>query len=268
MLKYTKLNTILTMRAEKEGNSTQIVIRQSSIVNCRREQKMATQAQIEANRQNAQKSTGPKTPAGKLIAARNAATHGLFSNRVLIASEDAAEYHTHRNALLEDLAPVGPMETILADRIVKLTWQLNRTTRLQACTFDTLMSNKDHQKLEKTELNAMDYCSVALMDELGISEEEYYKLLDEKGYAGMEEYIDDLIHRRQLQHLLTDNPQRRSDRTLGEVIYTDFSQSRALERLSMYERRIENSLYKTHLELQRLQMIRHKKEAEKLETGN
>ncbi len=36
---------------------------------------MSTQAQIEANRKNAQKSTGPKTPQGKLIASKNSTTH-------------------------------------------------------------------------------------------------------------------------------------------------------------------------------------------------
>ncbi|MBC8392819.1 MAG: hypothetical protein H8E17_09690 [Deltaproteobacteria bacterium] len=214
---------------------------------------MISEKQLAANRKNAQKSTGPKTPEGKAIASQNATTHGLRSSRVLIASENIAEYNTHRTALLKDLAPVGPMETILADRIVKLTWQLDRSARLQACTFDTLINSKDNQELEKVELNPLDYLSVDLLNDLGISEEEYAKLLDEKGYEGMREYIDDLIRRRQLEHLFL---QSRTDRTLGEVIYADFSQSRALERLSMYERRIENSLYKTHFELQRLQLIR------------
>ncbi len=219
---------------------------------------MATQAQIEANRRNAQKSTGPQTPGGKRIASLNSITHGLRSSRTLLTSEDPAEFDTHRNALFEDLAPVGPMETILAARIVTLTWQLNRATRLQACTLNTLIKNQDHQKQEKKQLSAMDYLDGNLMEELGISEQEYYKLLDAKGYKGMEEHIDNLIRERQLQDLFSEEPAHCGDQTLGEVIYADFSQSRALERLVMYERRIENSLYKTHLEFQRLQLSRQK----------
>ena len=223
---------------------------------------MTTPAQIEANRQNAQKSTGPKTPEGKAVASQNSTTHGLRSNRVLITSENSAEYNAHQNALLEDLAPVGAMETILADRIIKLTWQLNRSTRFQTCTFNTLIKNKAHQKLgKKVELKPMDYLRVDVLEGLGIFKEEYYKLLDEKGYDGMEKYIDNLIRQREMQNVFREDADHSGDQTLGEVVYADFSQSRALERLLMYERRIENSLYKAHLEFQRLQLLRQKRTA-------
>ena len=217
---------------------------------------MATPSQIEANRQNAQRSTGPKTPEGKAVVAQNAVTHGLRTSRTLIASEDPNEFERFRTGLLEELAPVGPMEAILAGRIVTLTWQLSRAAALQTCAINTLLRQQEQQKHQTPELTTMDYLSVELMDELGISEEEHYKIVDEKGYAGFEEHVNKLIRERQLQGLLTEDPQRRSDRLLGEVIFADFSRSRALERLAMYERRIESSLYRTHLELKRLQLLR------------
>jgi hypothetical protein len=52
---------------------------------------MSTQAQIKANRQNAQKSTGPKTDEGKAAASQNAVKHGLFAESV-IKGENEAEY--------------------------------------------------------------------------------------------------------------------------------------------------------------------------------
>ena len=227
---------------------------------------MSSQAQIQANRRNAQKSTGPKTEQGKSIVAQNAITHGLRSARILIASEDPTEFDAHQNALLEDLVPVGPMESILVDRIVTPTWQLNRAARLQTCTLNTLINKQDDQKQEKTKLRPMDYLDGDLMDELGISEQEHNEITETKGYAELERIVDDRIRERQLQGLFSEDPAHRGDKTLGEVIYADFSQSRALERLVMYERRIENSLFRTHLELERLQFRRQKKESANLKT--
>ena len=55
--------------------------------------------QLEANRKNAEKSTGPRTAEGKEIVSRNALKHGLFSRYLLLDDEDPAEYQ----ALLDDL---------------------------------------------------------------------------------------------------------------------------------------------------------------------
>jgi hypothetical protein len=53
---------------------------------------MTTERQIEANRQNAHASTGPRTPEGKAKVSRNPEKHGLFSRQVVIEGEDAAEF--------------------------------------------------------------------------------------------------------------------------------------------------------------------------------
>jgi hypothetical protein len=71
----------------------------------KREKKMATQAQIDANRQNAKKSTGPKTAKGKRKVARNAIKHGLCSMEAVIHGEEQEEYERHREAFLRELKP-------------------------------------------------------------------------------------------------------------------------------------------------------------------
>jgi hypothetical protein len=64
---------------------------------------MASQKRLTANRNNATRSTGPVTPAGKTRSSQNATTHGLTSKAVLLPGEDAAEYEHAKAALLRDL---------------------------------------------------------------------------------------------------------------------------------------------------------------------
>ena len=88
---------------------------------------MANASQIQANRQNSQKSTGPRTAEGKEISAKNAVKHGLFAHEAVITGENKEDYELFRDEFLAELAPIGAMESILAERIVSLTWRLQRT---------------------------------------------------------------------------------------------------------------------------------------------
>ena len=227
---------------------------------------MATPAQIKANRKNAQKSTGPRTPLGKAVASQNSTTHGLRSNRILITSDDPAEFAAHRTALLAELAPVGPMEAFLANRIVILTWHLTRAVRLQSESINTLAgeeTNAPHQPpLER--LPDWMFWDDNFIRKIGLSQKKYEAMTDENV---LEKYIRDWItdHPKELDEFYEEHEEYstpepaandKSDQgplSLGRMAVRDFSDTRVLERLLMYERRVENSLYKTHLELQRLQ---------------
>jgi hypothetical protein len=61
--------------------------------------------QIEANRRNAQQSTGPRTEAGKKTSSLNAPRHGLTSRVVVLPTEDFAAYKAFSEEFLLDLAP-------------------------------------------------------------------------------------------------------------------------------------------------------------------
>ena len=101
---------------------------------------MATQAQIQANRMNAQKSTGPRTAEGKAIASQNALKHGLLAQQTVIAGEDVGEFEFYRDELLGELAPAGATESVLAERVVSLSWRLRRAERAQNEAFDALLA--------------------------------------------------------------------------------------------------------------------------------
>src|SRR3954463_11435993 len=98
----------------------------------RREPTMTTARQIEANRRNALKSTGPRTLRGKSIVSPNAAPHGLDSTSPAIPRlEDPDAWHQHHEATVESLAPVGQVETDLAERVALILWPLRRVARFE-----------------------------------------------------------------------------------------------------------------------------------------
>jgi SEC-C motif len=93
---------------------------------------MASAAQIEANRLNAARSCGPKTPASKARSSRNHLKFGLFSTKNCVRPEETAEYTKLSKALWKDLSPIGPVEEMLAVEIVRAAWRLHRCTLAEA----------------------------------------------------------------------------------------------------------------------------------------
>jgi hypothetical protein len=93
---------------------------------------MVTERQIAANRLNAQRCTGPKTPEGKAAANRNAVTHGLTSSRGLLPGEKLEDFSDLRARVLAELAPDSAIEIELAERIASLLWRLRRVPAFEA----------------------------------------------------------------------------------------------------------------------------------------
>jgi hypothetical protein len=96
---------------------------------------MTSEKQARANRRNALKSTGPKTPDGKAAIRYNATKHGLLSREILLPGEDKAALRELDELLREELQPVGELENLLIDRIVAAHWRLRRLGRVEAGIF-------------------------------------------------------------------------------------------------------------------------------------
>jgi hypothetical protein len=93
-------------------------------------------ARAEASRQNGAKSRGPVTPAGKARAARNALKHGLRAEQhVVVEGESAEAFAAFEAALVTDLAPAGALQTLLAGRVARAAWRLERAERIEAELF-------------------------------------------------------------------------------------------------------------------------------------
>ena len=175
---------------------------------------MTTESQTLANRRNAQNSTGPRTNEGKSAVSQNAVKHGLSAAHIVITSESQAGFRLYRDQILAELTPASPMESMLAERIVTLSWRLKRTGRIQNQTIDALSAPDTSSPLTK---------------------------------------LTQSLLPKSLQPDPSESP---PELPLGRLAIKDFANARVLDRLLMYERRIEHSLYKTLLELQRLNLIK------------
>jgi len=88
-----------------------------------------------ANRRNALKSTGPKTPQGKARSSQNAISHRLSARATVVLDESVEEFDAFAQGIRDDLRPAGPMEIVLVDRIVHLSWKLRRIPKVEAELF-------------------------------------------------------------------------------------------------------------------------------------
>ena len=94
----------------------------------------ASAAQMEANRKNAQRSTGPRTPEGKERSRANALKHGMTGEGVVLLDEDAAEVALRNDELESELRPSGRMGRIMVHRIAMISVRLERSERNEFAT--------------------------------------------------------------------------------------------------------------------------------------
>ena len=93
---------------------------------------MTTKKQLQANRNNAKLSTGPKTDEGKQICAQNPLKHGLRSKHPVIPGEDPVEYQHKLDQLRADIRPINSLEDDLVEQIADTSWRLKRLARFEA----------------------------------------------------------------------------------------------------------------------------------------
>ena len=95
---------------------------------------MSTQAQIDANRQNAKKSTGPKTPEGRAASAANSTRHGLQANPTNLFENnphERSQYDTLKAKLLKQCLPEGELELQAFERYTFALFQADRARQLE-----------------------------------------------------------------------------------------------------------------------------------------
>jgi hypothetical protein len=96
---------------------------------------MTSLKQIEANRLNARKSTGPRTEEGKQRSSQNALRHGLTAETVISALECAADYQAFEAQIALDYQPRSSTDRELISRLASLLWRLRRSTSIETGLF-------------------------------------------------------------------------------------------------------------------------------------
>ena len=110
---------------------------------------MATDKQLQANRQNAKRSTGPKSPEGKARSRSNSWKHGLSAKLIMIVGEKADDFDRLRANLLDEYQPQSVLECEMVERLTIILWRLRRVP-----SFEVAILDARHQKVS----NQKDYC--------------------------------------------------------------------------------------------------------------
>src|SRR3954462_10574535 len=97
---------------------------------------MTSFKQIEANRRNARRSTGPTSEQGKLRSRRNAVRHGLTAETVIGALQDAEDYEAFEAAIIADYDAQSAVERELVLRLASLLWRIPRANTMETRLFD------------------------------------------------------------------------------------------------------------------------------------
>src|SRR3954469_4293189 len=97
---------------------------------------MTSFKQIEANRGNARRSTGPATQEGKLRSRQNAVRHGLTAETIIGALEDTEDYKAFEAAVIADYDAQSAVERELVLRLASLLWRIRRATTMETGLFE------------------------------------------------------------------------------------------------------------------------------------
>ena len=100
---------------------------------------MSSLKQVDANRLNALKSTGPKTSEGKERSRCNAIRHGLTAETVIVGFEDADDYEAFEATVIADYDARSAVERELVLRLASVLWRLRRATGIETALFDSVI---------------------------------------------------------------------------------------------------------------------------------
>ncbi len=107
---------------------------------------MLSQRQLDANRRNAQLSTGPRTPEGRAAVSLNALRHGLTAQIAVLPNENPEEFRELRDAFFDEYHPAGPTETLLVEQLATAAWRLRRVRALETGLFNIRISDLREDK--------------------------------------------------------------------------------------------------------------------------
>jgi hypothetical protein len=128
---------------------------------------MSSLKQIEANRRNALKSTGPTTPEGKDRSRCNALRHGLTAETVIAALEDAEDYQAFEAAVIADYDAESAIERELVLRLASVLWRLRRATGIETVLFESVTAATENLENDSPRLTLVGGVNLPEQDQSG-----------------------------------------------------------------------------------------------------
>jgi hypothetical protein len=184
---------------------------------------MTSTKQIEANRKNAARSTGPRSEEGKKTAALNSLQHGLTAETPVLPTESPERHEEFRREMIKDLAPKGAVEEQLAQEIVDLSWRLMRGKTLELGVLARGVADVDERfyrdRQRKIEVRESD----VLAARAGIADN-VIEVLHEDAHDVLSVYMSDAVA-----------AQRSDEVRLASAFVEDASGPNALGKLSRHE---------------------------------
>ena len=229
----------------------------------------ASERKRRANKQNAQKSTGPKTAVGRARSRWNSLKHGLLAKHAVIHDyENQKEFDNLLISLVSELQPCGTLEEMLVERIADCYWNLGRIAALKHAHMTKVLKNDEmlytwydilqgaiiiyasrlgDEVVDSTVLEEWLFTHIKLgLIRYGVCDNiEAWKMSNEDALNRYSDYIFESTEEsiKQYRTLLT---------SLGGIPMT----GSRLQELYRYETSIENRLFKALHELERLQRLR------------
>jgi hypothetical protein len=194
---------------------------------------VTSERQKAANRANAARSTGPKTPEGKAAVRFNAFRHGLLAQDAVLPGEDAEAFADLWNRIRTELSPVGPIEEFLMDRVVSDMWRLHRLVRAETAL---IHSRVQGLKADRLEIEAGSYVE-SVGDLLFPSE-----ITNKAAHTEAREALERATYERDRDEVL-----------LGRAFDADAKEADTFAKLARYETRLERSLIRNLNELRQIQ---------------
>jgi hypothetical protein len=116
---------------------------------------MATERQIQANRANAKRSTGPATEAGKQASSQNACRHGQLSSCVVLKAESTPLFDELMDSFLAEFQPQTANETALVETMAVSRWKLSRNWIIHTALLEVETVKQDHSAGNEPVLTAL-----------------------------------------------------------------------------------------------------------------
>ncbi|HEX3745842.1 MAG TPA: hypothetical protein VHW09_18000 [Bryobacteraceae bacterium] len=138
---------------------------------------MPTQKQIAANRRNAQKSTGPRTPEGKARSSQNALKSGIDAGAQVIHNESPADLERLKFEYQDRFLPATPEQRMLVDTLIDCEWLLRRFRRVEAEIWVDGMRDRVHPTILGESFNRMDETFARLQRRIDATHRNYRNAL-------------------------------------------------------------------------------------------